>query len=93
MHQYFIEYQIREDIFIKYSNKIKMGGSIADIMGDILAFEADRHAIIITINSFGTEMSKDDCAKLNPDSLAAFARAEEKFKRGVQNHEILRYEI
>jgi len=29
-----------------------------------LQFEADRRAIIITINSFGTELSKDDRAKL-----------------------------
>lgn len=49
-----------------------------------LQFEADRRAIIITINSFGTELSKDDraklyprCGKLNPDGLAALARAED----------------
>lgn len=47
-------------------------------------FEADRRAIIITINSFGTELSKDDraklyprCGKLNPDGLAALARADD----------------
>lgn len=49
-----------------------------------LQFEADRRAIIITINSFGTELSKDDraklyprCGKLNPDGLAALARADD----------------
>lgn len=47
-------------------------------------FEADRRAIIITINSFGTELSKDDraklyprCGKLNPDGLAALSRADD----------------
>ena len=47
-------------------------------------FEADRRAIIITINSFGTELSKDDrsklyprCGKLNPDGIAALARADD----------------
>lgn len=47
-------------------------------------FEADRRAIIITINSFGTELSKDDrsklyprCGKLHPDGLAALMRAED----------------
>lgn len=47
-------------------------------------FEADRRAIIITINSFGTELSKDDrsklyprCGKMNPDGLAALARADD----------------
>lgn len=47
-------------------------------------FEADRRAIIITINSFGTELSKDDraklyprCGKMAPDGLAALARADD----------------
>jgi len=50
----------------------------------ILKFEADRRAIIITINSFGTELGKDDraklyprCGRLNPDGLAALARADD----------------
>lgn len=49
-----------------------------------LQFEADRRAIIITINSFGTELSKDDrqklyprCGRMNPDGLAALARADD----------------
>ena len=47
-------------------------------------FEADRRAFIITINSFGTELTKDDraklyptCGKLNPDGLSALARADD----------------
>lgn len=47
-------------------------------------FEADRRAIIITINSFGTELTKDDraklyprCGKLHPDGLSALARADD----------------
>ena len=47
-------------------------------------FEADRRAFIITINSFGTELTKDDreklyptCGKLNPDGLKALARADD----------------
>lgn len=62
----------------------ELGGATADVMCEILAFEADRRAIIITINSFGTELSKDDrsklyprCGKLFPDGLAALARADE----------------
>ena len=49
-----------------------------------LQFEADRRAFIITINSFGTELTKDDraklyptCGKLNPDGLSALARADD----------------
>ena len=47
-------------------------------------FEADRRAFIITINSFGTELTKDDrsklyprCGCLNPDGLFALARADD----------------
>jgi hypothetical protein len=49
-----------------------------------LQFEADRRAFIITINSFGTELSMDDreklyptCGKLHPDGLARLARCED----------------
>jgi len=61
-----------------------IGGTTADVMCEILAFEADRRAIIITINSFGTELSKDDrtklyprCGKLHPDGIAALGRADD----------------
>ena len=36
-------------------------------MQEILSFEADRRAINITVNSFGTDLSKDERAKLYPD--------------------------
>lgn len=61
-----------------------LGGTTANVMCEILAFEADRRAIIITINSFGTELSKDDrqklyprCGKMFPDGLSALARADD----------------
>uniref|UniRef100_A0A182JGJ4 V-type proton ATPase subunit n=2 Tax=Anopheles atroparvus TaxID=41427 RepID=A0A182JGJ4_ANOAO len=60
----------------------RLGGTTATVMCEILAFEADRRAIVITINAFGTGLSKEDCAKLYPtcghlypDGLAALARA------------------
>jgi V-type H+-transporting ATPase subunit d len=37
------------------------------IMQEILSFEADRRAINITINSFGTDLSKDTRSKLYPN--------------------------
>jgi len=49
-----------------YGFCISLGGETAIIMGDILRFEADRRAITITINSFGSELSKDDREKLYP---------------------------
>ncbi|KAI9634270.1 putative vacuolar ATP synthase subunit D [Dioszegia hungarica] len=55
-----------------------------EIMSRILAFEADRRTLNITINSFGTELSKDQRARLfptigrlYPEGNNALARAEE----------------
>ncbi|KAK2046597.1 ATP synthase subunit [Colletotrichum somersetense] len=42
------------------------GSPTADIMSEILEFEADRRAINITLNSFGTELNKNDRKKLYP---------------------------
>uniref|UniRef100_H2YCY8 V-type proton ATPase subunit n=1 Tax=Ciona savignyi TaxID=51511 RepID=H2YCY8_CIOSA len=60
------------------------GGATADVMCEILAFEADRRSIIITINSFGTELTKEDRAKLYPrrgklypDGLLELSKADE----------------
>ncbi|GAA5799792.1 ATP synthase subunit [Helicostylum pulchrum] len=61
-----------------------MGGPTAEVMGDILRFEADRRSINITINSFGTELPKEDRKKLfptigrlYPDGIARLAIADE----------------
>jgi len=44
-----------------------LGGTTADVMCEILQFEADRRAINITINSFGTELQKEDRTMLFPN--------------------------
>jgi len=44
-----------------------LGGETASVMSEILSFEADRRAINITINSFGTDLAKDDREKLYPN--------------------------
>ncbi|XP_075527370.1 V-type proton ATPase subunit VhaAC39-1 isoform X2 [Dermacentor variabilis] len=68
--------------FYKFCESI--GGTTADVMLEILAFEADRRAFIITINSFGTELTKEDraklfpkCGHLYPDGLNALAKADD----------------
>jgi len=43
-----------------------LGSPTSDVMHRILSFEADRRTINITINSFGTELSKEQRAKLFP---------------------------
>ena len=45
---------------------VTLGGPTADNMSRILEFEADRRTINITINSFNTELSKEQRAKLFP---------------------------
>jgi len=52
-----------EDFYLFCQN---LGGKTAEVMCEILQFEADRRAINITMNSFGTELTKDDRAKLYP---------------------------
>eukprot|EP00117_Sycon_ciliatum_P004000 scpid71112/ scgid8548/ V-type proton ATPase subunit d 1; P39; Physophilin; V-ATPase 40 kDa accessory protein; V-ATPase AC39 subunit; Vacuolar proton pump subunit d 1 len=61
-----------------------IGGSTAEMMCPILQFEADRRAFNITINSFGTELGKDDraklfprCGRLYPDGLSRLAKADD----------------
>jgi len=75
-------YKAYLESFYEYCKSL--GGTTAEVMCEILAFEADRRALIITINSFGTELSKDDrvklyptCGRLHPDGLAALARADD----------------
>ncbi|KAJ3205380.1 H(+)-transporting V0 sector ATPase subunit d [Dinochytrium kinnereticum] len=49
-----------------------LGGPTAEVMEEILQFEADRRVINITINSFNTELSKDDRQKLFPTNGRLF---------------------
>nr|XP_036851707.1 V-type proton ATPase subunit d 2 isoform X1 [Manis javanica] len=72
----------------------------ADIMCPILEFEADRRAFIITLNSFGTELSKEDrktlyptCGMLHPEGLRLLAQAEdfEQMKRVADHYGVCDY--
>ena len=49
-----------------YQFSTTLGGSTAEVMQRILSFEADRRTVNITINSFNTELTKEDRAKLFP---------------------------
>jgi len=59
-----------------------LGGPTADVMCEILQFEADRRVINITINSLGVELAKDEkvnlfptCGNLYPEGVHALAQA------------------
>lgn len=62
----------------------RAGGTTAEVMGDMLAFEADRRALMITLNSIGTELTRDDrrrlyagFGRLHPHGQAELAAAED----------------
>lgn len=55
-------YKAYLDDFAKFC--ATLGGSTAEAMGDMLAFEADRRALNITLNSIGTELTRDDRRRL-----------------------------
>lgn len=46
---------------------ISLGGTTAEAMHNLLSFEADRRTINITLNSFGTSLTKEQRAKLFPN--------------------------
>lgn len=52
--------------FVNEDSDIK-GTPTNEVMNEILEFEADRRSINITINSFGTELTKTDRKKLYPN--------------------------
>lgn len=63
---------------------MKLGGATAELMGELLQFEADRSAINITLNSFGTQLKLDererllpDVGTLYPEGIAKLSRAED----------------
>ncbi|CAN0068334.1 V-type proton ATPase subunit d 1 [Petromyzon marinus] len=75
-------YKAYLESFYKFCKKL--GGTTEDVMCPILEFEADRRAFVITINSFGTELSKEDrarlfprCGRLFPEGLTLLSRAED----------------
>jgi V-type H+-transporting ATPase subunit d len=56
-----------EDFYNYVNTNSEISGTpTAEIMTEVLEFEADRRSINITINSFGTELSKQERQKLYP---------------------------
>jgi V-type H+-transporting ATPase subunit d len=72
-----------------------LGGATKEVMSDILRFEADRRAITITLNSLGTELTKDDRDRLfptigllHPEGIASLSKAttKEQVAAAVDNY-------
>lgn len=55
-------YKAYLDDFARFCSSL--GSGTAEVMGDLLAFEADRRALNITLNSIGTELTREDRRKL-----------------------------
>ncbi|KAI9846673.1 MAG: H(+)-transporting V0 sector ATPase subunit d [Sclerophora amabilis] len=56
-----------EDFYDFVNNDSDLAGTpTSEVMSEVLEFEADRRSINITLNSFGTELSKADRKKLYP---------------------------
>lgn len=69
--------------FVNTDSEIK-GTPTAEVMTEVLEFEADRRSINITLNSFGTELNKTDrkklypnFGKLHPEGTLMLSRAED----------------
>jgi len=69
--------------FYRYCTE-QLDEATAEIMGEILQFEADRRAINITLNSFGTALGREERAKLyptigelHPEGLMKLAKADD----------------
>jgi V-type H+-transporting ATPase subunit d len=66
--------------FYRYTQEL--GGTTAEIMKELLEFEADRRAIEITVNSFGSNLARDgdrkalyaNFGKLYPEGVEAFSK-------------------
>lgn len=56
-----------EDFYNFVNTHPDFAGPTREVMAEILQFEADRRAINITLNSFGTELSKLERRKLYPE--------------------------
>eukprot|EP00290_Baffinella_frigidus_P011490 CAMPEP_0180142406 /NCGR_PEP_ID=MMETSP0986-20121125/15551_1 /TAXON_ID=697907 /ORGANISM="non described non described, Strain CCMP2293" /LENGTH=348 /DNA_ID=CAMNT_0022085577 /DNA_START=33 /DNA_END=1079 /DNA_ORIENTATION=+ len=73
--------------FHNYSQRL--GGGTADVMGEILRFEADRRAINITINSLDTELTKEGRADLYCNFGDLYPEGITNLER-VENHDAVR---
>jgi len=77
--------------FYHYCTEV-LGGVTGEVMGRLLRFEADRRCIIITLNSFGTELGKDDKLKLYPKLGLLYPEIQEMLSN-AENEEAVKQAI
>ncbi|KAF8627504.1 hypothetical protein AX17_006315 [Amanita inopinata Kibby_2008] len=65
-----------------------LGSPTSDVMHRILSFEADRRTINITINSFNTELTKEQRARLFPDIGRLFPAGNNQLARADEFEQV-----
>jgi V-type H+-transporting ATPase subunit d len=72
--------------FHRFCNEL--GGVTAEVMSEILKFEADRRVINITINSFGTELQKEDRGALFPSFGLLYPEGTDKLMKADDHDQV-----
>lgn len=77
---------------------MELGAPTSEVMSKILSFEADRRSLNITINSFGTALTKDQrsqlfpsLGRLFPEGASALARADDVDQVKLVLDQVLEY--
>jgi len=67
---------------------LNMGGQTALVMSQILQFEADRRSINITMNSFGTELTRDQRQSLYPSFGLLYPEGIQRLAKSEDNEQV-----
>jgi len=65
-----------------------LGGDTAEVMGRVLSFEADRRSINITVNSFGTELTKSDRETMYPNFGLLYPEGVQKLSKADDTEQV-----
>jgi len=68
----------------------ELGGITGEVMHTLLEFEADRRSINITLNSFGTELQKEDRENLYPKLGLLYPEGTEKLAKADEQEDVVK---
>jgi V-type H+-transporting ATPase subunit d len=68
----------------------ELGGITGDVMHTLLGFEADRRVISITLNSFETELQKDDRTSLYPSLGILYPEGSEALANATEKDQVVK---
>jgi len=68
----------------------ELGGITGEVMHKLLQFEADRRAINITLNSFGTDLPKEDRVYLYPKLGILYPEGTEKLAKADEQDDVVK---